>query len=705
MSLKSNPKIVLLGNPNSGKSSLFNQLTGLNQKVGNFPGVTVDRKVGQCQLDEHARAEIIDLPGLYSLYPKSKDEEIVIKTLLDVINPDYPDVAVVVADASNLKRNLLLFTQVRDLGIPTVLALNMVDVATKNGLEVDMEVIKAAFGIQVVNINARKGDGIDDLKHLLANPLLKECVPFYDLLPEAKEVVSSVYNIHSFCNSYRAYQVALHANIIPSFSAATKEKLAKTCTDLGLENNNLQTKDTVERYRKISDVIAKALNRKQPSSTNWTAQLDKILTHKVWGYVIFLGVLMVIFQGIFSWSSWPQDLIDGFFASASETLSDLLPKGMLSSLLTEGIIPGLGGILIFIPQIALLFAFIAILEESGYMSRVVFLMDKLMRPFGLNGRSVVPLISGLACAVPAIMSARNIENRRERLITIFVTPLMACAARLPVYTILIGLVIPEGYFFGVFGYQGLTLLGLYALGLVAALISAWALKGRVAQSAMNFLIMEMPVYKWPRWKNVGLTLWEKVKTFVWEAGRIILAISIVLWVLATYGPTEDMKQAEVTLAQEMENGTIILTEDEAELELATRKLEQSYAGHIGHIIEPIIRPLGFDWKIGIALLTSFAAREVFVGSIATLYSVGDESDEVGIQERLRRVKHPDTGEPMYTLALGLSLLVFYAFAMQCMSTLAITYRETKSIKWPLAQLGYMSSLAYVCAFIVYQLFR
>lgn len=704
MSLKSNPKIVLVGNPNSGKTSLFNQLTGLNQKVGNFPGVTVDRKVGHCQLDEHARAEIVDLPGTYSLYPHSADEEIVVQTLLDPKNPDYPDVAVVVVDVSNLKRNLLLFTQVRDLGFPTVLALNMMDVASKDGLEVRMDVIKNAFGIQVVPINARTGEGIKDLKFILSNPLLKECEPFYDLAPFAPEVITEAQRDHFFCNSYRAFQLALHIDLIPSMDGDMRHKVVDSKYTNKFDAKKLQAEDTLGRYRKLGELIDDAIVRSETPRKNWTARLDKLLTHKVYGYLIFLFVLFLIFQGIFTWASWPMDLIDGVFGDLSSWTAKELPPGMLTNLLTEGIIPGLGGILIFIPQIALLFAFIAILEESGYMSRVVFLMDKLMRPFGLNGKSVVPLISGWACAVPAIMAARTIDNRRDRLITIFVTPLMACSARLPVYTILIGLVIPKKFFLGIFGYQGLVMLALYTLGVVAALGSALLLKGRIKDSKKNFLIMEMPSYKWPRWKNVGLTIFEKVKAFVFEAGRIILAISIVLWVLATYGPADAMDSVE----EEMVTEVGIPVEDftpEQLTQMASRKLEASYAGHLGKAIEPVISPLGFDWKIGIALLTSFAAREVFVGSIATLYSVGDDSDERGIQARLAAEKNPETGKPMFSLAMGLSLLIFYAFAMQCMSTLAISYRETNGWFWPMAQLVYMTGLAYVCSLVVYQLLK
>jgi len=413
--------------------------------------------------------------------------------------------------------------------------------------------------------------------------------------------------------------------------------------------------------------------------------------------------LFLIFQSIFAWAQIPMDFIDSTFASLSNRLDEYFPDGPFFDLITQGIIPGIGGIVIFIPQIAILFACISILEESGYMARVVFLMDKLMRKFGLNGKSVVPLISGLACAIPAIMATRTIENWKDRLITIFVTPFMSCSARLPVFTILVALIIPDVKLFGFFNYQGLVLMGLYLLGFFAALISAFVLKLIIKTKERSYLIMEMPTYRWPKWSNVGYTIVEKTKSFVFEAGKVILAISIVLWVLASYGPGDAMNNAEDAVRHEM--GQTKLPANEFEAQVASYKLEHSYAGIIGKALEPAIEPLGYDWKIGIALVTSFAAREVFVSTIATIYSLGGTEDEQTIKGRLRSEINPNTGGPRYTPAVGLSLLVFYTFAMQCMSTLAVVKRETKGWKWPLIQLAYMTALAYVSAFIIYQTLR
>jgi ferrous iron transport protein B len=421
----------------------------------------------------------------------------------------------------------------------------------------------------------------------------------------------------------------------------------------------------------------------------------------VWGYLIFFAVLFLIFQSIFAWAQIPMDFIDQSFTLLSNMVDENLPDGPLFDLISQGVIPGIGGIIIFVPQIAILFACISILEESGYMARVVFLMDKIMRKFGLSGKSVVPLISGLACAIPAIMATRTIDNWKERLITIFVTPFMSCSARLPVFTILVALIIPENKIFGFFNFQGLVLMGLYILGFLAALLSAMALKLLIKTRERSYLIMELPTYRRPRWANVGYTILEKTKAFVFEAGKIILAISIILWVLASYGPGLNMNEARLRVQTEVASEN--LTEDQIQDRVAAYKLEHSYAGIIGKSIEPIIKPLGYDWKIGIALITSFAAREVFVGTVATIYSLGSSEDQVTIKTRLKSEINPETGGPRYTPAVGLSLLVFYTLAMQCMSTLAIVKRETKGWKWPALQLAYMTALAYLSAFLVYQI--
>ena len=701
MSKSDIPKIALVGNPNSGKSSLFNHLTGLNQKIGNFPGVTVDKKTGYCKLDDHTKAEIVDLPGTYSIYPNSTDEKIVYDILGNKADPLHPDIVVVIVDASNFKRNLLLFTQIHDLNIPCILVLNMMDIVEKTGLAIDAHKLSAELGVPVIPMKARKGQGIDVLKKALLENLEQDFRPIFnahDLAPEAIDAVKETFSVN---DDYVAYQMLQQYRINSSLTENEKNLIADIAEKHQFNRDDLRRKETLERYAAINHFIDGAVKETFAQlPKRWTQKLDRVFTHKIWGYLIFLSILFLIFQSIFAWATVPMDFIDLTFSELSIFLKSQLPEGALTGLLTEGIIPGIGGIVIFIPQIAILFAFISILEETGYMSRVVFLMDKIMRKFGLNGKSVVPLISGVACAIPAIMATRTIENWKERLITIFVTPLMSCSARLPVYTILIALIIPEKTIGGVFNLQGLALMGMYLLGFVAAIVSALIMKLILKTRERSFLVMELPTYKMPRWKNVGLTMYEKSKTFVFEAGKIILAISIVLWVLASYGPGDKLERAEEIVAQTYSQEN--LTQEELENKVESFKLENSYAGIFGKAIEPAIKPLGYDWKIGIALITSFAAREVFVGTMATIYSIGNVEDESTIKSRMRNEINPETGKKRYDFATGLSLLVFYAFAMQCMSTMAIVYRETKGWKWPMLQLGYMTALAYICALVIYQ---
>ena len=653
-------KISLVGNPNSGKTSIFNRLTGLNQKIGNFPGVTVDKKSGLLKTSKGSH-HILDLPGTYSLYAKTQDEQIVYDILSDPAHADYPDRIIVVADASNLERNLLLFTQVMDLGLPVILALNMSDIAAKKGVVIDYEKLSEVLGgVKIVPVNARTGQGMDQL---------------------IAETVSEDSNIPG-----------------SSFIEGEFEKGHFLITDPHRQKQLVE-----ERYRKINNIL-KFVVRQEPTKRSMLKRqrmADKIITHPLLGFVLFLGVLMVIFQAIYAWAEWPMDLIDTLFLSLSQWVINNLPEGVLTSLIAEGIIPGLGGVLIFIPQITLLFAFIFILEESGYMARVVFIMDKIMRPFGLNGRSVVPLISGVACAIPAIMATRTIENWKERLITIMVTPLMSCSARLPVYTLLIALVIPNQTI-GPFKLQGLALLAMYLIGLLGALLAAFVFKWIIKAKQKSFLVMELPYYRMPRWNNLAITLWEKVRLFVFDAGKVIFSISIILWVLASYGPGDRIQQAVDKIPEPVTQEDV----NAYEKKVASVSLSNSYIGILGHAMEPAIRPLGYNWQIGIALITSFAAREVFVGSMATIYSVGEnfEADETLIQ-RMRKEQNPETGKPVYNLASGLSLMVFYAFAMQCMSTLAVVLRETKKWKWPLLQLIYMTAMAYLAALITYQILK
>lgn len=642
---KNQLNVLLVGNPNTGKSTLFNSLTGLSQKVGNFPGVTVDKKSGTFKVDNKL-VSVVDLPGTYSLSPNSEDEKV---THEQVLNANEHDIILVVADATNLKRNLLLLTQIMDMGKKVVLVLNMMDLLQKNKQELDVQKLTKLLGVPIVPINALIGKGVNEVKDAIVN--------------------------------FSSHPVTF-----------MNEKMLTNSTE-----------ETMLRYNKINQIVVQCINQKgEDKASILTKKIDNILTHKIYGYLIFLAVLFVIFQAIFSWSAYPMEIIENGFLVFGEWLATSLPEGVLSNLLVNGIVAGLSGVFVFVPQIAMLFGFIVVLEDTGYMSRVSFLMDRILRQFGLNGKSIIPLLSSTACAVPAIMSARTINNLKERLITIMVAPLISCSARIPVYTLLIGLVIPNGSSWGVFNLQGLLMMGLYLIGFLAALLAAWVMKRIIKSKERSSFIMEMPIYRMPRWKNVGLSIYSKVKIFLFDAGKIIVAISIVLWVLSSYGPAEKFQKIEEKYSQ-AENVNS-LTEDEINSKIASEKLESSYAGIIGKTIEPLIQPIGFDWKIGISLVTSFAAREVFVGTMATLYSVGGEDNTVSIRTKMMNAKNHITGEKLYTEATTMSLLIFYAFAMQCMATLAVVYRETKSIKWPLIQLTYMGVLAYLSSFIVYHFF-
>jgi ferrous iron transport protein B len=704
MSIAKRKRIALLGNPNSGKSSLFNQLTGLNQKIGNFPGVTVDKRSGLAMLHNGTAAEIIDLPGIYSIYPRSLDEQIVAEILLDHHSPSTPDIIVVTADATNLKRGLLLLTQIIDIGLPTVLALNMMDLVAKAGISYDVKKLSRQLGVPVVPINARNGVGLDELKKQLAQPIAVPEHSVFKIWEEAKAPVKELRDKIEIDNDYEAYQFLEQPKSLKFLSKEKQVVVEKVRTAYNFFPGKFQGAETIQRYSVIQDLLNDVtLKTADLSWKNNSTRLDRILTHKVWGYLLFFAILFLIFQAIFAWATVPMDFIDTQFAYFSSYLNTVLPEGPLTSLLADGIIPGIGGIIIFVPQIAILFAFISMLEESGYMARVVFLMDKVMRKFGLNGKSVVPLMSGVACAIPAIMATRTIDNWKERTITIMVTPLMSCSARLPVFTILIALIVPNQKALGFFNLQGLALMGLYLLGFLAAIGSAYIMKLIIRVKERSYLIMELPTYRVPKWSNVGYTIIEKTKAFVLEAGKVIMAISIILWVLASYGPGDSLKNAREKVLNESQD--LRLTEQGLNDRIAAYKLEHSYAGIIGKAIEPVIKPLGYDWKIGIALITSFAAREVFVGTMATIYSIGSvgEDDDATIKTRLREEINPETGGPRFTPAVGFSLLIFYTFAMQCMSTIAIVYRETKGWKWPAIQLAYMTALAYISAFLVYQI--
>ncbi|AOW08839.1 ferrous iron transport protein B [Flavobacterium gilvum] len=699
MSLK-NINVALIGNPNVGKTSVFNQLTGLNQQVGNYPGITVEKKMGFCKLPNNIKANILDLPGTYSLNASSIDESVVIELLLNKNDRLYPDVALVVTDVENLKRNLLLYTQIKDLEIPTILVINMADRMEQKGISLDIPYLEEQLKTKIALISSRKGHGIEELKNQIVS---------YKTIPTEPCLNASVIDADYF-NSLRQafpnqlmYKLWLVITQDVNFLNLERNEIRSTFTKSHSDLKRLQQKETIKRYQFINEVLKEGLKVDSSVAKDFRSKLDRILTHKVWGYVIFFLILFVIFQSIFEWSKIPMDLIDSSFAALS-TLSDQhLPQGMLTDLISQGIIPGIGGILIFIPQIAFLFLFISILEESGYMSRVVFLMDKIMRRFGLSGKSVVPLISGTACAIPAIMATRNIENWKERLITILVTPFTTCSARLPVYAIIIGLVIPDTYVMGVLNLQGLTLMLLYVIGFGMAIFAAYILNIILKVKGKTFFVVEMPNYKLPLFKNVAINVVEKTKAFVFGAGKIILAISVILWFLASYGPGKEFKNAEEIIIENTKAHPLSPTEFNNAV--ASQKLENSYIGLMGRGIEPVISPLGYDWKIGIAIISSFAAREVFVGTLATIYSVGGTDNETTIKAKMAEEINPVTGQKIFNFASGISLLMFYAFAMQCASTLAITKKETNSWKWPASQLIFMSSLAYLVALIAFQILK
>ncbi|MDT0689700.1 ferrous iron transport protein B [Salegentibacter sp. F188] len=694
--------VALIGNPNTGKTSVFNQLTGLNQKVGNYPGITVEKKEGICKLPRGLKAHILDLPGTYSLNASSLDENVVIELLLNKNDKDYPDVAVVVSDVENLKRNLLLFTQIKELGIPTILAVNMADRMERKGISLDIEILEERLKTKVALVSARKNQGIDELKEMIIN---------YKQIPTEPCLDASIIDPEYFERLRKAfpnqsvYKLWLVITQDVNFGNVNRQELHKS-SDFNTKSESdlkrLQQKETVLRYQFINGTLKQALTVDLNAATDIRAKLDRVLTHKVWGYVVFFSILLLIFQAIYDWSVYPMDLIDEAFASLSELVNNTFPPGVFTDLLAEGIIPGLGGIIIFIPQIAFLFLFISILEETGYMSRVVFLMDRIMRKFGLSGKSVVPLVSGTACAIPAVMATRNIENWKERLITILVVPFTTCSARLPVYLIIIALVIPDKTIWG-FNYQGLTLMLLYLIGFGTAILSAWILNNILNIKSRTYFVIEMPNYKVPMIKNIAINVVEKTKSFVLGAGKIILAISIILWVLASFGPGEDFQNAEEIVASRYDSEQNISSEEFQE-DVASYKLRHSYIGIMGRAIEPAVTPLGYDWKIGIAIISSFAAREVFVGTLATIYSVGSDEEET-IINRMAAETNPVLGGPLFTFASGISLLLFYAFAMQCMSTLAIVKRETNTWKWPILQLVLMSAFAYIVALAAFQLLK
>jgi ferrous iron transport protein B len=697
--------IALVGNPNSGKTSLFNALTGMNQKVGNFPGVTVDKKTGISTIAPGISGNIIDLPGAYSLYPKRLDEWVSYRVLLNQDKEIKADVFVIAVDASNLKRNLLFCSQILDLKMPVVIALTMADLAKKKGIQIDLQELERELGVPVVSVNPRKQKGIVQLKKVIeqtASNLYK--VPARDFIDNRELATAPVEDLKKempLVSDYAAIHYLINHEQF-QLSAQAQDTIEGIERKHNFNPTKTQATEILQRYSRIKKIMQVAVSEPDPlQQTILTDKLDNVLLHRRWGYLILLAVLFILFQSVFYLAQYPMTWIEMALSSRSSWLSRSLQEGWLSDLLINGIIAGLSGILVFVPQIMILFALITVLEDSGYMARISFLSDRLMRTVGLNGKSVMPLISGFACAVPAIMSARNIENRKERLLTILITPLMSCSARLPVYTILIGLVIPNIYLLGIFSVQALVMMGLYLLGIAMALLVSFIAKWFIHSKDRSFFILELPTYRSPRLKNVGQAMINKAKIFVTDAGKVIMVISLILWALSTYGPPSRMEAA--TKNYELAKAQGIKPPDQIAAEYNAAKLENSYAGILGRSIEPAIKPLGYDWRIGIALVTSFAAREVFVGTMATLYSVGEKDEGLLLRDKLRAAKKED-GSPLFTMATGISLMLFYLFAMQCMSTLAIVRRETRSWKWPAIQFVYMTTIAYIMSFIAYQIF-
>lgn len=699
--------IALVGNPNSGKSSLFNVLTGLNQKVGNFPGVTVDKKTGISKISDTLTASVIDLPGTYSLYPKSADEQVTYEVLLNQKNADRPDLIVVIADASNLKRNLLFCSQIMDLKIPVVIALTMMDIASQKGITIDTAGMERMMGAPVVPINPRKNKGIAKLKKTIADAVEHKapCLPdFIDILAITGDWLTEIKNFTGVDSNYGALHLACNYTELRQLSAAERIRISALLGENKFHKSKVQANEVMARYKKIDTIMQQCTVTDNPMKKMVISdRIDKVLLHPAWGNIILLAVLFILFQSIFWLARYPMDWIQQLFAYAGDSLSKVMPAGLVQDMLVNGLLAGISGIMVFVPQIMILFGFITILEDSGYMARISFLTDRIMRTAGLNGRSVMPLISGMACAVPAIMATRTIQNVKERIITIMVTPLMSCSARLPVYTMLISLVIPDKSIGGFMNLRGLVLMGLYLLGFFMALIVSKVMDLIIKTKDRSFFLMELPVYRAPRWKNVGITMIEKGKIFIRDVGKVIIVLSLILWVLAAFGPPRQMRAVEDKYTALIRQNPSVA--DSLQHLQATEKLEHSFAGIMGKAIEPAIRPLGYDWKIGIALITSFAAREVFVGTMATLYSVGDVSNGTQTLEEKMRAARRDDGTPVYTLATGLSLLIFYVFAMQCMSTLAIVKRETRSWKYPAIQFAYMFFIAYGSAWIIYHLFR
>ena len=731
--------VVLTGNPNCGKTTLFNVLTGMRARVGNYSGVTVERKEGRLLGTVPPNpVMILDLPGTYSLSPQSLDEQISRDVLFNRL-PDVPvpGLVVVVVDASNLQRNLYYATQVIELGYPTIIALNMTDVAEANGLKVNEAALSAELGVPVYPLIASTGQGISTLREGIraqivqtraaeSSPLasLNEPARFADLPPEMEEDVEELAELLARSRAERHHRVSPEAEAlllltdekaVHSASEEITSFIARSRSELETQGVDWRSAAIEGRYARLAEIQEKVLTEDFVSEETFSDKLDRVLTHKFWGMLIFVGIMALMFQTIFSLASYPMDMIDAGVGWLGETVGGMLAPGDLRSLLVDGVIAGVGAVVIFLPQICLLFLFIGLLEDTGYMARAAFLMDRLMSKVGLHGKSFIPMLSSFACAIPGIMATRTIETPKDRLVTILVAPLMSCSARLPVYTLLIAACIPQRKVFGIFGLQGLTMLSMYLLGIVMALLMAWFFKKTILKGEPPLLIMELPPYKKPVVRVVLRHMWERSRVFLRRAGTVILGISIILWFLATYPRGGGVEQeyalkrqaVEAAMPSNAPGAEAYAAEKALHLETlqkeeAGEKLRHSFAGQLGHLIEPLIKPVGFDWKIGIGLVSSFAAREVFVSTMSTVYNIGSgDAESETVAQTLREQRRPD-GTRVYTPLVGITLMVFYVLALQCVSTIAIVRRETNSWKWPIFQWAYMGALAWVLSFITYQ---
>ena len=677
-----------MGNPNCGKTTLFNKLTGLNQKVGNFPGVTVEKRSGLCTMADGQKYEIIDLPGSYSLSSTSPDEKVVQDILLDTKNASFPDVVILIADVTNLKRNLFLVTQIIDLGFPVIVALNMSDVAKKKKIQVDIEGLRNALNVPIIEVSAKK-ESASSLKSKFLAEHSKKGEPTIDSKKIGGKTLGVLAEKYPDQNQYRLFK---SLNNLESLSWLADKKFYELIVQNSSYNRNeAELHEINNRYEKIQEIIAANVTNEIPNTEDdTTTRIDKIVIHPVWGFLIFISVFFLLFQSVFTLAQIPMEIITNGMAFLSDSISNFLPAGYISNFITEGLLAGISGILVFLPQIMLLFGLITVLEDSGYLSRISFMSDRLLRMFGMNGKSIIPLVGGFACSVPAIMAARSIESRKERLITIFITPLMSCSARLPVYVFLTAFIVPNEMVGGIISLQGLFMMGLYLLGVVFSLVIAVILNKFLKITERSSFIMELPKYGIPTLKNVVSTMINKGKTFVFEAGKIIIIASVVLWFLSSFGPSSDRERIETKYTSEEMFQTH--TAEEIEVLKSSEKLEYSYIGYFGKSIEPVIKPLGFDWKVGIALITSFAAREVFVGTMTTIYSVGSDKNS---KEALASIK--------FDKPTAFSLLIFYVFALQCMSTIAIVKQETGKWKFAITQFLVFTGMAYLGSFITYQL--